>query len=737
MRTLFRGRDDVYAVRWTNARTGKSGYAPAVAGGWGGSNRDAKDHLPLTDEAIEDHLIGRATIGIYPLLDGDTCWFLACDFDGPGWAVDALGFLKVCRQRRISAYVKRSRSGQGAHVWLFFGEAVKASLARRLGAGLLRETMLECGELDLESYDRLFPSQDFVPKGSFGNLIALPLQGENRQLGCTEFLDPTTLQPWPDQWASLSGIHRLTASETHDIADAVRSINVGPQSTLDARPMRGQQAPPAIDCILDAGLSLERGGLPPALLSAIKHLATVHNPEFYRRQKQRFSTFQTPRFIRCYDQDLTHLRLPRGVLEGLELVAKEFGSTLSVTDQRQVPSAMNLEFTGTLDDVQERAVADLLPHDMGVLVAPPGTGKTVMGCAVIAERNLPTLILVHREPLVEQWRNRLADGLGIPADEIGLLARGKDKRNGRLDVAMIQSLRTIEDLETFFGNYGCLVVDECHHVPAVSFEACVKRAPIRFILGLTATPYRKDGLEDLITMQCGPIRHEIKRRPHDTSGLLLSLHAQPTDLALDGSQEMPIQEIFRAVVESGERSRSIVRDVVSALSQRRRCLVLTEWKEHVRTLAGLLQEANVEPIVLEGGMGKKQRSALLKRIEETSPEQDLVIVSTGQYIGEGFDCPQLDTLFLAFPVAFKGKLVQYTGRILRAHEGKDAAIVYDYVDSGVPVLKAMFAKRLRAYKSLGFEASKRTEPAGPTIADAGEDGCEVAFEWILDPPVDA
>ncbi len=735
MRTLFHGREDVYAVRWTSARTGKVGYSPAVAGGWGRSEKSSKDYLPLTDEVIEDHLLALQTVGVYPLQREDSCWFLASDFDGQGWAPDALAFVKVCGRHGIPACIERSRSGNGAHVWIFFSEPVEAAVARRLGTGLLRETMVERAEIDLESYDRLFPSQDFAPKKSFGNLIALPLQGESRKSGCTEFLNPASLESWPDQWAFLSSIRRLTRTDVHHLSSSVRQIEVGPRSAADAAgSAAGQPRPPAkIECVLGATLSIERSGLPPALLSAIKHLATLDNPEFYKKQKLRLSTYQTPRFIRCYEEDLTHIHLPRGVFDELGQVVARFGSKLSIADVRRVPPHAELRFKGALTALQGRAVSEIAVHDQGVLVAPAGTGKTVMGCALIAERNLPTLVLVHREPLLDQWRNQLAEGLGLPVEEIGFLGRGKDKRTGIVDVAMIQSLRTVADLDAFFSRYGFLVVDECHHVPAVSFEACVRRAPLRFILGLTATPYRKDGLEDLITMQCGPIRHEIERKPGDPGELELELRVRNTTLALDRSEEMSIQEIFRGLVDDKDRSRAVVEDVMQALSDRRNCLVLSQWKEHVETLVELLREQGVDPIVLEGGMGKRKREERHARIGEVSADEKLVIVSTGQYIGEGFDCPQLDTLFLAFPAAFKGKLVQYTGRILRVHPGKQKAIVYDYVDAGVPVLKAMFARRLRAYRSLGFQMNPGIEnPAGATKSDGRDPTLKIEFDgyWI-------
>ncbi len=704
VRTLFRARDDVYAVRWTSARTGKSGYSPAVAGGW--SRRDqSRDNLPLTDEVIEDHLFGSSTVGLYPLLKGDTCWFLACDFDGPGWALDALAYLASCREEGIPAALERSRSGGGAHSWVFFSGPVPAVSARRLGTYLLRATMTRRGEMDLESYDRLFPSQDFLPRGSFGNLIALPLQRLCREHGNTEFLDPAALEPWQDQWAFLSSLQRISPETLEAFANSMGSILTGSDVASSKLKTRVAEHPPParIASTVGAMLAVEKAGIPSSLLSSIKHLASLHNPMFYERQRLRLSTYKTPRFIRCYEEDLSHVYLPRGLLEDLRVVVRAAGSTLAATDLRPVPSSLSLSFRGRLSDLQADAVNRMAKEEHGVLVAPPGTGKTVMGCAVIAARNVPTLVLVHRKPLLEQWRAQVEATLGLSSKEIGEIGAGKDKRSGVVDVAMIQSLSRRADLEDLFATYGFIVMDECHHVPAFSVESCLRRAPVRYILGLTATPYRRDGLQDIITMQCGPIRHRISPKETDARAeLALDLSVRETAFTFTGSDEASIQEVFRALVEDGPRTEFVARDVITALASGRRCLVLSQWKEHVERLAQYLRDAGKQPFVLQGGLGKKARSAILDAVAAAPPEDDLAVVATGQYLGEGFDCPQLDTLFLAFPVAFKGKLVQYTGRLMRTHKGKDRVSVYDYADPAVPVLKAMMQKRLRAYRTLGF-----------------------------------
>jgi superfamily II DNA or RNA helicase len=712
-RAIFRGRDDVYPVLWINERTGKMGYSPACKGGWVGKRGGASDYLPLTDEVIGDHLTGNQTIGVYPLLRDDTCWFLACDFDGPTWAQDALGFLAVCERHGIPAGLERSRSGNGGHLWIFFEAPVAAVAARRLGTHLLRETMFARAEMDLASYDRLFPNQDFLPRGGFGNLIALPLQKKCRALGNTEFLDGT-LRPWPDQWAFLSRQRRLSPLEVDALLEQFGPLAVGPGTAGSGprRPPDARPAPPRIACSLGAVLSVEKSGLPPWLLAEAKHLASLHNPLFYQRQRLRFSTHRTPRFIKCYDEDITHIHLPRGVLEDLHLVAKNAKSRLALMDSRSIPPRVSLTFRGVLSPMQQDAVQNLLAHDQGVLVAPPGTGKTVMGCAVASARGLPTLILAHRKPILDQWRTQIADLLGLAPKEIGQVGGGKDRRTGIVDLAMLQSLKALEEPGAFFEGYGLIIVDECHHIPAVSFESCVKRAPVRYVLGLTATPYRRDGLQDIITMQCGPIRHTITARQVETTvALALDLVVRETPFTFAGPDDASIQDVFRALVSDGNRTALVAEDVLQALRAGRRCLILSEWKEHCRALAVQLIKRGKAPVVLDGSIKKKAQRAILSAIHEAPAGTDLLIVATGQYLGEGFDCPQIDTLFMTFPVSFKGKLVQYVGRGMRAYAEKNRVLVYDYDDLHVPILKRMHRRRIKTYQALGFERADRADVA--------------------------
>lgn len=720
LRSLFGARSDVYAARWENASTGKAGWSPATRGGWS-RQRSRQDYLPLTDEVFAAHLEGRATIGIYPLLRGDTCTLLACDFDKGTWVLDALAYLDACHANGVPAALERSRSGNGGHVWVFFGGPVSATDARSLGAALLRQAMSTRAELDLSSYDRFFPSQDFLPKAGFGNLIALPLHGECAEWGNTLFLDPTTMEPWPDQWSFLSSVARTSPEAVAELAGSLRPVDAGPMVSLEELARRGgPPPPPVIRARLGAMLSIERAGLPPAVVAAFKHLGSIANPEFYAKQRMRFSTWDTPRFISCYGEDLEWLHLPRGLTERVTELMSSLGSRVELADDRADPAPIELTFVGALRPQQVIAVADLVGHDRSVLVAPPGAGKTVMACAVIADHGTPTLVVVDRKELLDQWRTRLVDHLGLGPNEIGQIGGGKDKPSGVVDVAMLQSLARRDD-PAIFDHYGLVVVDECHHVPAVSFAACVQRARTRRWLGLTATPYRRDKLEAIIGFHCGPTRHEIK--PGTVAGAELvrrELVVHQTTTQVSEDEAAHIQSVFAALVVDIERTRQICADVHAAVTSGRTCLVLTQRTDHIDVIVDGLSALGDSPLVLRGGLGKRARAAVTEAINAREPDAGVVLVATGSYLGEGFDWPELDTLFLAFPLAFKGRVVQYVGRLLRTHEGKHHVELHDYVDARIPVLDRMHTKRLPAYASLGFDVPKRHRRPAPRTPRASD-----------------
>ena len=703
-RSLFVGRDDVYALRWESGRTGKHGWSPAVLGGFANAKSTSKEYLPLTQSVIADHLAGKIHVGLYPLLRDDNCRLIVCDFDGPGWALDALAYFNSAQSMGITSALERSRSGDGAHVWIFFRDTVPATLARRLGTLLLREAMNLRGELDLASYDRLFPAQDFMPKGSFGNLIALPLQRECRDRGTTTFLDPGTMKPMEDQWAHLSTVKVVSRAEVDLILETVPVVGAGPEERTfqRSRAVASAPMPEVVVGVAAAMLEIQRSGLPPTLLTALKHLASLHNPAFYEKERLRFSTWDTPRMIRCYGETLESLLLPRGLTEKAAGVVAEAGGRLVVHESR--PDPEQIEFTPTFELREDQAAAlrALSTHELGVLVASPGAGKTVVACALIAHHRRPTLIIVDRKPLVEQWTERLATHLGLTAKEIGQVGGGRNKTTGIVDIAMAQSLARREDLDEMSSHYGLVVVDECHHVPAVTFERCVKQIRARRWLGLTATPYRRDGLQGLISMYCGPIRHRMDEKvdPGNDFSRKLIVHQTSLEVSDDLTH---IQDLFRALVHDEARTMAICDDVVAAVENGRNCLVLTQWTEHLSSVVSALNSRGMTPLVLQGGLGKKARAKVMAELDDASKRGGLVLAATGSFLGEGFDCPPLDTVFMAFPIAFRGRVVQYVGRILRPLDGKSSVEVHDYVDAKSPVLARMHRKRLPGYAALGFD----------------------------------
>jgi superfamily II DNA or RNA helicase len=704
-RSLFAGRDDVYAVRWENDRTRKSGWSPAVVGGWVNAKRPDREYEPFTDAVIERHLAGDVSAGLYPLLRNDRCRLLVCDFDGGSWALDALAYLDACRQSGLPAVLERSRSGDGGHVWVFFSGAVLAADARKVGAAMLRRAMASRVEIDLSSYDRLFPSQDVMPKGSFGNLIALPLQGGCRKRCTTVFLDPTTLDPYEDQWAFLSAVPSASPEALTAIAESVRPLAVGTEA-VDWEQARDQHpAPPVVHATLAGMLSIERIGLPAWLIAQLKHLASLRNPKFYENERLRLSNHATPRLIRCYVEELDRLALPRGLLDAARHVIESAGSSFELDDQRNDPASIEVSPTITLSPHQQVAVDNLIGHDHAVLVAPTGAGKTVMACAVIAAYRVPTLILVDRTPLVEQWKSRLMEHLGLGRRQIGRVA-APAKSSGIVDIATLQAVARRSDASPVFDGYGLVIVDECHHLPARSFEIAVREARCRRWLGLTATPYRRDGLEAIITMQCGPVRHEIALADTAAAALTRRLFVHDTQSTAGTGEIGAIQDVFRALVEDQVRTRQIAADVTAAVREGRNVLVLTQWTDHLDHLAAELSQRGMEPLVLKGGLGKKARAAVIDQLNADPAPTGQLLLATGSYLGEGFDSPSLDTLFLAFPLAFKGRVVQYIGRILRTNDIKTDVEVHDYVDPG-PVFRKMHSKRLATYTTLGFDAPAR------------------------------
>jgi len=734
-RSLFRGREDVYSVRW-EGKYGNAGYSPACANEWKRSlcgkpktkcvDCENRDLLPVTDEVIRGHLIGKHIIGVYPLLLDETCWFLAIDFDKKTWQEDAIAFLEVCREMGVSAALERSRSGQGGHVWMFFDRPVGGSMARKFGCTILTRAMERRHQIGLDSYDRFFPSQDTLPKGGFGNLIALPLQFVPRKKDNTVFIDEG-FEAYPDQWRFLSTIKRIQWDDLESIVrEASRNgtiINVRisltdgetsedpwtlpPSKKRIEKPIEGP-FPQTVQLVQGNLIYIEKKGLPQTMLNRLIRIAAFQNPDFYRAQAMRLSTFGKPRVIGCAEDFTDHIGLPRGCLDEALSMFKAHNIKTKVENKCFDGSLIDATFCGELHPYQQEAGEKMLAYDNGILSAPTAFGKTVVAAWLIAQRKVSTLILVHRRQLMDQWRERLTLFLDKPIEELGQIGGGKTKVTGRIDVGLIQSLIRKGEVKDVVSEYGQVVVDECHHIPAFTFEQVLKQVKARYIAGLTATPVRKDGHHPIIMMQCGPIRYrESAKKQSATSPFEHAVLSRFTDFRLPPELTDPkIQDIYSALVTNQHRNELIFDDLLKALEMGRSPLLLTERTEHLEWFAEHLKGFAQNVIILRGGMGSKQRKVLADQIKAVPDSKERVIIATGRYIGEGFDDSRLDTLFLAMPISWRGTLQQYVGRLHRLHDNKQVVQVYDYVDVHVPTLMRMYKKRLKGYEAIGYTVQK-------------------------------
>ncbi len=577
-------------------------------------------------------------------------------------------------------------------------------------------------DIGFGSYDRFFPSQDTLPTGGFGNLIALPLQGGPRRNGNSLFL-ADDFQPHRDQWAFLSSLRRLSPAEVTAAADEAgrRGRVIGLRLPVEDRDEEPWTAPPSrrlplpeiagavperIEAVLGDQIYIPRDGLPSGLVNRLIRLAAFQNPAFYSAQAMRRSTFGIPRIVACAELPSHHIALPRGCRAAMESTLDELGIRVEVRDVRNPGTPVETAFLGQLTPEQQTAADALLRHDNGVLAAATGFGKTVVAASVIASRRTSTLVLVHRLQLMDQWLAQLAAFLDLPVASIGQIGGGRRNPRGLVDVGVIQSLVRNREVDDIVAGYGHLVVDECHHLPAVSFEAVARRAKAQYVLGLSATVTRRDGHHPIIFMQCGGVRYrataraQARRRPFRHRAIL-----RPTAFRLpaDMDTERPsIQQVYGALAADGARNGLILDDARAALEAGRSPILLTERREHARRLAESLAESARNVLVLRGGMGTRERRALMQRLEEIPETEERVLVATGRYVGEGFDDARLDTLFLTMPFSWRGTLAQYVGRLHRLHPEKREVRVHDYLDEQVPMLRRMSEKRVAGYRNLGY-----------------------------------
>ncbi|WP_314515170.1 TOTE conflict system archaeo-eukaryotic primase domain-containing protein [uncultured Streptococcus sp.] len=700
--SVFAGRYDVYAKSFINDQ-GKIQYFPSYDYGWKQLPPEKRSFQTLTDSVLKSHFRGETAIGIFPMHLDDSCYFLVLDFDEGDWKEAGLTIRRIARERQMEAHLEISRSGHGLHIWFFFEEAIPSREARLFGKKLLELAMQESMQLSFDSFDRMFPNQDVLPKGGFGNLIALPFQGEAYHQGRTVFVDEQ-FQPYEDQWRYLQEIQRVSTAKV---------------ALLIQEELGKQELDKELKVILSNMIQLEKSSVTPKTLFFLKNMASFSNPEFYLKQAMRQPTYQIPERMYLFGESDHYLWLPRGLLYPLQDKFKQ----VVVEDRRKVQRSIIVEFKGELTFEQELALSDMISKENGLLHAETGFGKTVLGAALISERKTKTIILVHNKQLLDQWLDRLNRFLTFEEAEatrytpsgrekvigyVGQYAGTKKWLSGLIDVVMIQSLFKLENSQSLLDEYEMMIVDECHHVSALMFEKVVAQFRGKYLYGLTATPERKNGHEPIVFQRIGEILHTAGKRETSFKRQLQLRFTSFGHLEIEKTKASNFIQLSDWIATDLVRNQLILKDILAQVAEGRNILVLVNRIQQIDVFEKLLKEKEVDDFYIISGKTKvRERTSLLEILEQL--DKGFVLLSTGKYIGEGFDLPQLDTLILAAPFSWKNNLIQYAGRIHRNYKDKSLVRIFDYVDIHVPYLEKMFQKRQVAYRKMDYRVIEGEE----------------------------
>lgn len=687
----FKGQTNVFPRRWEKWDGSISGYAPVYT--------DAKKEAwaPYTYDWAEKHLIGSVALGVYPLLHGNISHFIAADFDGDGWKDSVLAFVKICKKHSLPISVERSRSGNGAHAWCFFTEPYPAYKSRKIFIALLREAGV-IGQFEKnESFDRLFPNQDYLSGKGLGNLIALPLQGMARKNGNSIFVDPENeLQAFEDQWQYLNDIHLVSPEELDVLSDRILD-------TAQLKVSKKSRKSEGLVLTLSSGIYIEKNDLLPELVSYLREELNLLNIEYLVKERAGLPTYGSPRYINTIQTENGSIVIPRGFLSKLCKWLDEHKIPHSINDNRTACDLVQFNLKTELFVYQKAAIAAFERAEYGVLVAPAGAGKTIIGLALIAQKQQPAIVLTHRRQIYDQWLERIEHGLGIPKTKIGQICSTKKKVLLPITVGMVQTLVRMKEWDDVAQKFGTVIVDECHHMPACIFREVVSKFNGRFLFGLTATPDRKYNDQKLISAYLGRIVHTIVKEElavKSSSKKVLStadtVIVHTTNISIPfGTSPRNFPLVSKVISNDASRNALIISDIIVEAKAEKKCLVLTERKEHAQMLRAYVQK-DFESILFSGDLAVRQRKLALQKIKSGRFQ---ILIATGQILGEGADIANLDTLFLVFPVSFHGKLAQYVGRIRREGGAKK---VYDYRDAHVPLLEKMWKRRATYYRKNNF-----------------------------------